>query len=145
MISIYFHNEDNNYTLRQKTKIKHWLQQAAKKEGYSIEEVNYIFCSDEYVLQVNQQFLNHNYYTDIITFDNADKEQKKQKLLVSDIFISIDRCKENAKTYNITTAEELHRILIHGLLHLCSYKDKTKATKQLMTQKEDYYLNLLVT
>lgn len=140
MKNIHFHNEDNKYTLREKTKIKQWLVNAAKKEGYNIEELNYIFCSDEYVLQVNQQFLNHNYYTDIITFDNADKEQKKQKQLVSDIFISIDRCKENAKEYKITTTQELHRLLIHGLLHLCGYKDKTKATKQVMTIKEDSYL-----
>jgi len=88
-------------------------------------------------LQVNRQYLDHDTYTDIITFDNSEVE----KLIVGDIFISIDRIRENAAKFNVTETDELHRVIIHGALHLLGYKDKTPVTKQKMTQKEDFYLN----
>jgi probable rRNA maturation factor len=99
--------------------------------------VSYIFCSDIYLLQVNQQFLNHNYFTDIITFDNSAGDG----LIVGDVFISVDRIRENAAKYKVSVTDELHRVIIHGALHLVGYTDKTPADKEKMTLKEDFYLN----
>ncbi len=136
MPAINFFNESVQYNLTQKRKIKKWLQDAIEKEGYKLQELNFILCSDEYLLTINQQYLNHDTYTDIITFDNSEVE----KQLVSDIFISIERVKENAKLFQTTTFNELCRIMIHGTLHLLGYKDKSKKEKSLMTEKEDHYL-----
>ena len=100
--TINFYNQDNPYTLKQKTIIKRWLIDSAKKEGFSIKDLNYIFCSDGYLLSINQQHLKHDYYTDIISFDYTEKQ-----LISGDIFISIDRVKDNAKTYNQEFIKEL--------------------------------------
>jgi probable rRNA maturation factor len=136
MAKINFFNEDSNYNLKGKTLVKKWLTQTIITEGYALEELNFIFCSDEYLLRVNQDFLQHDYYTDVITFDNAEEP----KTILGDIFISIDRVKDNAKQINATTHDELCRIMIHGTLHLLGYKDKTKKDKGGMTKKEDFYL-----
>jgi probable rRNA maturation factor len=136
MPAIQFFTESVSYNLPQKNKIKKWLKSAIEKEGFKLEELTFIFCSDEYLLGINQQYLNHDTYTDIITFDNSEIE----KQIVSDIFISIDRVKENAKTFKTTSFDEVCRIMIHGTLHLLGYKDKGKVAKTLMTQKEDEYL-----
>ncbi len=117
--------------------MKKWLKASIEKEGFKLGELNFIFCSDEYLLGINQQYLNHDTYTDIITFDNSDKE----KLIVSDIFISIERVKENALTFKTNEFDEVCRIMIHGTLHLLGYKDKGKTAKALMTQKEDEHLS----
>ena len=102
-----------------------------------MQSINYIFCSDDYLLELNKQYLNHNTLTDIITFElNAPGEP-----ILSDIFISIDRVKENAKTLEIPFKQELHRVIFHGALHLCGYKDKKKEEQKLMRRKEDEYLN----
>ena len=138
MPSIHFFEEDIRFKLKDKTKVKSWVKATIEAEGYKLQELNYIFCSDEYLLGINQQYLDHDTYTDIITFDNSEKE----KVITGDIFISIDRIRENAAKYNITEADELHRVIIHGALHLLVYEDKTPVTKQKMTQKEDFYLNL---
>ena len=134
---IRFFEEDITYKLKHKTALKNWIKEAIISEGYFLKELNYIFCSDQYLLQVNRQYLDHDTYTDIITFDNSEVE----KLIVGDIFISIDRIRENAAKFNVTETDELHRVIIHGALHLLGYKDKTPVTKQKMTQKEDFYLN----
>jgi len=136
MPAIQFFTESVSYTLPQKNKIKKWLKSAIEKEGYGLHELTFIFCSDDYLLGINQQYLNHDTYTDIITFDNSEVD----KQIVSDIFISIDRVKENAKIFKTTAFDEVCRIMIHGTLHLLGYKDKGKAAKTLMTQKEDEYL-----
>ena len=138
MPAISFVNESVNYNLPQKNKIKKWLKFTVENEGFKLQELTFIFCSDEYLLSINQQYLNHDTYTDIITFDNSEEEGQ----IISDIFISIDRVKENAKTFKTTTFDEVCRIMIHGTLHLLGYKDKGKAAKTLMTQKEDEYLAL---
>jgi len=137
MPAISFFTESVNYNLPQKLKVKKWIKATIEKEGFELRELNFIFCSDEYLLGINQQYLNHDTYTDIITFDNSDEE----KQIVSDIFISIERVKENAKTFKTNDFDELCRIMIHGTLHLLGYKDKGKAAKTLMTQKEDEYLS----
>lgn len=136
--TINFYNQDNPYTLKQKTIIKRWLIDSAKKEGFSIKDLNYIFCSDDYLLSVNQQHLKHDYYTDIISFDYTEN-----RLISGDIFISIDRVKENAKTYNQEFVNELYRVMIHGVLHFMGYKDKTTNEKQVMRAKEDAFVALL--
>lgn len=137
MPAISFFTESVRYNLPQKLKVKKWIKATIEKEGFELQELNFIFCSDEYLLGINQQYLNHDTYTDIITFDNSDVE----KLIVSDIFISIERVKENAKTFKTNEFDEVCRIMIHGTLHLLGYKDKGKAAKTLMTQKEDEYLS----
>ncbi|ABG60734.1 rRNA maturation RNase YbeY [Cytophaga hutchinsonii] len=136
--TIFFFKEDTQYQLRQRAEIRTWLNTIAKKEKYSILELNYIFCSDEYLLQMNRDFLDHDYYTDIITFDNSEVKGK----IEGDIFISIDRVKDNAQLQHSTVKDELHRVLAHGLLHLTGYKDKTTKEKEMMRAKEDASLSL---
>lgn len=137
--TINFFTEDTSYTLKNKRAIKTWVTSAIVEEGYVLQELNFILCSDEYLLRINQDYLNHDTYTDVITFDNAEVA----KTIVGDIFISIERIKENAVTFKHTLAEELCRVMIHGTLHLLGYKDKGKAAKTLMTAKEDHYLSKL--
>ena len=138
MPSVNFFNEDIVFTLKNKTKVKDWIKSTIKAEGYTLQELNYIFCSDPYLLQINQQYLDHDTYTDIITFDNSDK----QKVIIADIFISIDRIRENAVKFDSGLENELHRVIIHGALHLLGYQDKDVSSKKIMTQKEDHYLGL---
>ena len=110
-----------------------------KKEGYKPKEISIIFCSDEYLLEINKQHLNHNYFTDIITFDLTPKNEKE---ITSELYISTDRVKHNAKDYNTTISNELHRVIFHGILHLCGFKDKSKKDTVLMRAKEQEYLSL---
>ena len=140
MPKINFFTEDINYTLKQKQKIRLWIIATIKEEGYNLEELNFILCSDDYLLRINQDYLQHNDYTDVITFDNAEGF----KMIMGDVFISVDRIKENAKQFKSNMETELCRVMIHGTLHLLGYKDKTKAAKTEMTAKEDYYLALMV-
>jgi len=139
-IAINFFNQEVKYTLKNKTQIRSWINEVITIEGFALEELNFILCSDEYLLRINQQFLNHDTYTDVITFDNSEE----LKTIVGDIFISIERIQENAKTFKGTVADELCRVMIHGTLHLLGYKDKSKSDKALMTQKEDQALKLLL-
>lgn len=139
MAKINFFTEDITYTLKNKTIIKKWIESTIVEEGYQLAELNFILCSDEYLLRINQDFLQHDDYTDVITFDNSEE----LKTIVGDIFISLDRIKENASNFKSTPVNELCRVIIHGTLHLLGYKDKTKAAKTEMTAKEDYYLGKL--
>ncbi|HEY2580894.1 MAG TPA: rRNA maturation RNase YbeY [Mucilaginibacter sp.] len=134
---IRFFEEDTTYKIKNKTALRLWITETVQTEGFKLKELTYIFCSDSYLLQLNQQYLNHDTYTDIITFDNSDSGQ----LIVGDIFISIDRIRENAAKFNTSETDELHRVIIHGALHLTGYKDKSPADKKKMTLKEDFYLN----
>lgn len=135
-IAINFFTEDLTYTLKHKTKIRQWLFSAIVAEGYALEELNFILCSDEYLLVINKQYLDHDTYTDVITFDNSDVA----KSIAGDIFISLERVQENSRLYKSNTFDELCRIMIHGTLHLLGYKDKSKHDKIAMTAKEDHYL-----
>ncbi len=136
MPAITFFEEGISYKLKNKTAVRKWLTDTVVAEGFKLNELNYIFCSDEYLLQINQQYLDHDTYTDIITFDNSEEEG----IIVGDIFISIERIKENAAKFSVTEAQELHRVMVHGALHLLGYKDKSAADKKKMTLKEDHYL-----
>ncbi len=138
-IAVNFFTEEVTYHLKNKTKIRTWLLNTITAEGYTLTELNFIFCSDEYLLKLNQQFLDHDTYTDVITFDNAVVKNS----ITGDIFISIERIQENAKAFKRPVFEELCRVIVHGTLHLLGYKDKTKAAKTLMTQKEDAYLSVM--
>ena len=134
--NINFFTEDLSFTLKSKTSIRQWILDTIIAEGYALEELNFIFCSDEYLLVMNKQYLDHDTYTDVITFDNAEEP----KTIVGDIFISVDRVRENATDLNHLFTNELCRVMIHGTLHLLGYPDKTKAAKSIMTGKEDHYL-----
>jgi probable rRNA maturation factor len=136
--NISFRLQDVKFTLKDKQVLRNWVALVATNEGFSIAPINYVFCSDGHLLEMNKQFLNHNYFTDIITFDYTEG-----KRLSGDIFISIDRVADNAKTYKSTFECELHRVMIHGVLHLMGYKDKSPADEKKMRQKENAALKLL--
>lgn len=135
MINFYFENiekldiSDNSIE---------WLEKIILTENHKKGEINYIFCDDEYLLKINQDYLQHDYYTDIITFDYV-----KGKTVAGDIFVSLQRVNDNAISHKKEFDNEFHRVLAHGILHLCGYKDKTESEEKLMRNKEDFYLNLL--
>lgn len=126
------------FDLKQKAKLKTWITSVVKKEKLVLGQLNYTFMSDESLLKINIEYLKHNTYTDIITFN-----YNESKKVAGDIFISIDRVKENAEKFKVDLQEELHRVMIHGVLHLCGYKDKTKTDSDLMRKKENASLRLL--
>ena len=134
---IRFFNEDVPYKLPHKQAVRQWLKQQTEREGYTVGELNYIFCSDEYVLQVNRDYLQHDYYTDIITFDQSEEEGK----LAGDIYISVERGVDNAAQLDVPADQEMLRVLAHGLLHLCGYLDKGEEEEAQMRQKEEEWLH----
>ncbi|NQV76428.1 MAG: rRNA maturation RNase YbeY [Bacteroidetes bacterium] len=136
-IPIHFFLEDISFTLKQKGPIRLWVKNTIIEEGFKLKELNFIFCSDNYLLSMNQNYLKHNTLTDIITFDNSEEN----RVIIGDIFISLERIRENAQSFKVTTESELHRVMIHGTLHLLGYADKGKEAKVLMTDKEDLYLS----
>ncbi|MDE3234350.1 MAG: rRNA maturation RNase YbeY [Bacteroidota bacterium] len=140
MLKVQFSSADRSLTLRNKTKIKEFIEQLFKKEKKQLSSLHYIFCSDPYLLEINKQFLNHDYYTDIITFDLSEDAVKKG--IEGEVYISLDRIKDNAKQENASYTEEALRVIFHGALHLCGYKDKKKSEIEVMRQKEEYYLQL---
>jgi probable rRNA maturation factor len=136
---INFFNEDVDFVLKDKLKIKRWIKQVVETERNKLGDVNIIFCSDDHLLEVNKQYLNHDYYTDIITFNyNTEK-------INGDLFISLDRVNDNANTNNVPRGTELLRVIIHGVLHLLDYNDKTKKEETIIRAKEDAFLELLAT
>ena len=137
-MAVHFFSEDIDFKLPQKLRRKRWLKQLAAEAGFRIKELNYVFCSDEYLYQMNVDYLNHDTYTDIITFDNSEKAKE----LEGDIFISVDRVRENTKSVEVEEELELTRVLAHGLLHLMGYKDKAKEEASLMRSKEEEAIEL---
>ena len=117
--------------------LSQWMAASILSESKKLGELNYIFCNDTYLLDLNRKHLNHDTLTDIISFDDSLGNQ-----ISGEIYISIDRIKENAKEYNVSFLDELHRVMIHGILHFCGYNDKSKEEKRIMREKEDYYLSL---
>ena len=134
-MSITFNNEDIKFTLKNKTLLKQWITSTIEKKKRKTGEIAFVFCSDKRLLEINNEFLNHDTYTDIITFDYS----KENHLLPisGDIFISVDRVKENAENFFKSFEDELHRVMIHGVLHLLGYADKTKIAKAEMTKQEE--------
>ncbi|TDX84575.1 rRNA maturation RNase YbeY [Epilithonimonas xixisoli] len=133
MINYFFENIDQKNI---DSNISTWLEDLILSENKKPGDINYIFCDDEYLLKVNQDYLDHDYYTDIITFDYV-----KGKTISGDIFVSLPRILDNASTLSQDSESEFRRVLAHGLLHLCGYKDKTEEEESTMRQKEDFYIN----
>ena len=136
--NIYYHSECD-FQLQNEDSISEWLKHAIRLEKKALGEINYIFCDDEYLLKKNQDFLNHDTLTDIITFDYSEENK-----LSADIFISIERVKENALIFAVPFEKELKRVIIHGILHLIGYKDKSEEETKTMRNKENFYLAITI-
>ena len=134
--TIFFNNADKSTSLRSRTELKTFINKQCLKEGVHIETLQYVFCSDTFLLDINKRFLNHNFYTDIISFDLSEQKGR----LIGDVYISIDRVKENAKTEGNLYTHELLRVIFHGALHFCGYKDKKPADQKMMRSMEDKWL-----
>lgn len=133
---VYFFFQQIEPGLKNRTALKSFIEKLFKKEGKKLRSINYIFCSDKDILKINKQYLKHDFYTDIISFDLSESDQ-----IVAEIYISTERVRENAKSLGTSFISEIHRVIFHGALHLCGYGDKTKSENVEMRKREDYYLN----
>ncbi|MEA5258610.1 rRNA maturation RNase YbeY [Arcicella aquatica] len=133
---IVFFNEDIDFKFSQKNQLKAWLKKVAELEGFKVGDLNYIFCSDEYLHKINVEYLDHDTYTDIITFDNSEEEE----MIEGDIFVSIERVKENSQELKTEFLDEFKRVLVHGLLHLCGYDDHSDEDEAQMREIESKYI-----
>lgn len=136
---IEFFTEDIEFEVKNEQQIKEWLEKIIENHSYEIESLNYIFCSDAYLHQMNVEYLDHDTLTDVITFDNSDFSD----VIEGDVFISIDRIVDNAASFHRPVEEELHRVMAHGLLHLLGFEDKTEEKQKIMREKEEECLALL--
>ncbi|MFL2570930.1 MAG: rRNA maturation RNase YbeY [Parvicellaceae bacterium] len=137
---IYFHKEDASIALKKIKVIKRWLEDVVSFYNKEMGVINVVFCSDDFLLKINKEYLNHNYLTDIITFNFCEKNE-----ISGDLFISIDRVKDFSKTNKLTFVNELHRVIVHGVLHLCGFNDKSTKEKQKMRKLENFFLEKLKT
>jgi len=135
---VHFHFLKGANSLSNRTRLKSFIVSLFKKEGIKLENIDYIFCSDDYLLEINRQHLQHDYYTDIITFELSNPGEPVN----AEVYISIDRVKDNARQFNTALKEEIHRVIFHGALHLCGYKDKKSKDQELMRKMENKYLGL---
>jgi len=140
MSDIHFFQEEVSFQLSHPDILKGWISTIIQNAKQSFDTINFIYCSDNYLLEINKEYLDHDYYTDIITFDNKEDDDSA---LDADIFISIDRVKENATQLNLPFEQELHRVMVHGILHLLGHKDKTEEQKNEMRESEEASLSLL--
>lgn len=137
MGKVYFNYADKQLAFKNKRLLKKQVEQIFELESKELKRIDYVFCSDKYLLIINQRFLHHDFLTDIITFDLSESTAT-----IGEVYISIDRVQENAIINHVSFASEITRVIIHGALHLCGYKDKKKSEKVAMHNKEDYYLHL---
>ena len=133
---IAYYTQDTDFVFKGKQFNNKWLRMVAEREIKRIGDISIIFCSDNYILDVNMKYLQHDYFTDVITFDYCEGDK-----LSGDLFISVDTVRENAKLYNTDFNDELNRVMVHGILHLIGYDDHSQKDKQLIRKKEDYYLS----
>ena len=133
-----FNSADKQLTLKNKTHLKGFIANIFDKENKPLKKLDYVFCSDDYLLQINKDFLQHDYYTDIITFPLSDKHQP----IVGEVYISLDRVRDNAKLQGDSILNETLRVLFHGALHLCGFSDKSPKEIKVMRNKEEFYINL---
>ncbi len=133
-----YYNDDCTYRLPEKRRTAEWLKQVAEAEGYTLGDVTYVFCSAQKLLEMNRQFLHHDYFTDVITFDYSDR--KGTKIVEGEVFIDVETVADNARIYGFTKLQEMRRVVVHGVLHLCGQNDKTPRTNKQMHRKEDKYL-----
>jgi rRNA maturation RNase YbeY len=131
-------NYETKFELENEEEISIWISSVIKSEKFKEGDINYVFCDDDYLLKLNIEFLKHNTLTDIISFDN-----KIGKILYGDVFISIERVKENAQAFKVSFKDELSRVMVHGILHYCGYADKTKQDAEIIRNKENFYINQL--
>ncbi len=136
-MSILFFKENVRFRITKKEFLIKWINRQVKKYGYKIDDLNFIFCNDKYLRSINKQYLQHDYFTDIITFDNSIEN----KNIIADIFISIDTVENNAKTFGVNFKDELHRVMAHGVLHLLGFSDKNPKHKKQMSAEEDKWLS----
>jgi len=134
---VYFFFEKSGFALKKRGVLKQFIAELFKKERKALESINYIFCSDKKLLAINKTYLQHDFYTDIISFDLSSGPQKR-----AEVYISVDRVRDNAKTFGSSFNQELHRVIFHGALHLCGYNDKSNKERISMQKKEDQYLSL---
>lgn len=132
-------NYEVDFSIADEKQISGWISNVIQAEGFKEDEVNFVFCDDEYLHKLNVEFLNHDTLTDVISFDYS-----VGKTIQGDVFISIERVRENAVEFKVDFLNELNRVMVHGILHYCGYKDKTETDSSLMREKENYYLGLLV-
>ncbi|MBV8254666.1 MAG: rRNA maturation RNase YbeY [Chitinophaga sp.] len=137
-MAIQFTAHEVSLGLKNRTALKKFLTDLFKREGQGLSGLHYIFCTDDYLLEINQQFLNHDTYTDIVTFEMSEDPDVTE----GEIYVSLDRVKDNATQFGVSVERELHRVIFHGALHLCGYKDKTKKEEALMREKEEENLKL---
>lgn len=137
-MAINFTAHEVKIRLKERTRLKAFLKDLFKREGQGLKDLHYVFCSDEYLLTINQEFLQHDTYTDIVTFELSENPEVTE----GEVYVSIDRVLENAKHFGVSEEYELHRVIFHGALHLCGYKDKSKKEEVLMREKEDENLRL---
>ncbi len=137
-MAVRYYTDDCSYRLPQKRLTARWLREVAETEGYVLGDVNYIFCSAARLLEMNRQYLGHDYYTDVITFDYSDR--RGTHVVSGDIFIDVETVADNARIYGAPRLQEMRRVVVHGLLHLCGQRDKTPRTERQMHRKEDKYL-----
>ncbi|MBQ5710473.1 MAG: rRNA maturation RNase YbeY [Alistipes sp.] len=138
---IHFFTQDCKYNLTQRLKIRRWIQEVIRREGYLPGEINYIFCSSEYHRQMNRDFLGHDYFTDAITFE--DRETRLGEGVINgEVYIDVDTVTDNAPMYNALPINEMRRVIVHGALHLCGHKDKTPSAERNMRRMENRYLKL---
>jgi rRNA maturation RNase YbeY len=133
---VHFFSHDFTTRLKNTTRLKLFIESIFKKELQTLASINYVFCSDKVILEINKKYLNHDFYTDVITFDLSTDN----KAMTAEVYISIERIRDNAKKLGLTIKSELHRVLFHAALHLCGFKDKKKKEKEIMRKKEDELL-----
>lgn len=131
-----FFFDQASINIKARKQLKLFVESIFRREKKSLREINYVFCNDKRLLAINREYLGHNYYTDIIAFDLSEKSDA----IIAEVYISVDRVRENAIIHKSTVKRELQRVIFHGALHLCGYKDKTTTDKEQMGQREDYYL-----
>ena len=136
-MKIFFHKESVSFPL-DTSAINNWIENAVSSLGYSLKNLSFVFCDDEYLKNINIKYLGHDYYTDVISFDYS-----KEEGLVGDVFISVERVKENAKNFKVSFNEELFRVIIHGVLHLCGFNDKTDKEIKEIRKQENHFLSLI--
>ena len=137
-MSIRFSVQSGAFELPEPQKVKNWVAEVVKRRGKQVGNINYLFCDDEYLLSINRQYLGHDYYTDIITFDHSEGDK-----IAGDIVISLDTVRTNAEQFNQPYERELHRVIIHGILHLCGINDKGPGEREIMEKNENEALALL--
>ncbi|MBR3826191.1 MAG: rRNA maturation RNase YbeY [Alistipes sp.] len=139
---IHFYNQECNYLPTKRLTLRKWIQEVIRREGYTAGEINYIFCSSDYHRQMNRDFLGHDYYTDVITFE--ERESRVADGIVSgEVYIDVATVEDNAELYNALPINEMRRVIVHGALHLCGHKDKSQWAEKQMRRLENKYLRLL--